>query len=220
MSVETLLEIVRPHTDRLFPIASISPLTSLPDVAVFKNMLANKLVYGLKLYLGYEYFYPCDERLFPYYQLLSDTGHPAIFHTGDTYSEVGCAKLKYAHPLHIDDLAVEFPNLKIVIAHMGYPWQIDAGQVCYKNKNVFVDISGLTYGSFSEKGERHFQEIVQTFLQVSDRPDAMMYGSDWPIATPASYLATVERIIPPEHLADVAWKTATRVFGLPISLDT
>ena len=73
---------------------------------------------------------------------------PVIFHTGDNWSTT--AKVKYAHPLRMDEVAVDHPEVRFVLAHFGNPWLIDAAEVVFKNPNVWADLSGLFVGSDKE----------------------------------------------------------------------
>ena len=81
----------------------------------------------------------------PYYELAERHRLPVVFHTGDTYSPR--AKLRFAHPLGIDDVAVDHPKACFVLAHLGNPWLTDAAEVVYKNVNVWADLSGFAVGS-------------------------------------------------------------------------
>src|SRR5208282_4375038 len=97
---------------------------------------------------GYLHFHPADPAYRPYYELAARRRLPFIFHTGDTYSPY--AKLKYAHPLGVDEVAVDHPDVRFVLAHVGNPWMIDAAEVVYKNVNVWADLSGLIVGDEEE----------------------------------------------------------------------
>jgi hypothetical protein len=196
LPTERLLVEVAPYRDKLFPIGSVSPLSSqLPSLKKVEEWLSEKQIHGLKFYPGYEYFYPADPSLRPYLKLLAKYNRPAIFHSGDTYNRVGAAKLKYAQAIHIDDLAAELPDLKIVIAHLGYPWVIDAAEVCYKNKNVYVDCSGFVYNKFAPTTKAHFRQVLEEFERISNARDRIIFGTDWPIGEQSSYLHTVQSIM-------------------------
>ncbi|MBL8999086.1 MAG: amidohydrolase family protein, partial [Gemmatimonadetes bacterium] len=91
------------------------------------DFLKAGLVKGLKLYPGYEPFYPHDRRLQVVYELAEEFDVPVMIHSGDTYSARG--KLKYSHPLEIDEVAVDFPNVKFVVCHLGNPWLTDCMEV-------------------------------------------------------------------------------------------
>src|SRR5690606_30390780 len=94
-------------------------------------ILAQGKVVALKGYLGYLHFGPDHPGYRPYYELASRHKLPVIFHTGDTYS--GQAKLRYAHPLMVDEVAVDHPACNFVLAHVGNPWMREAAEVVYKN---------------------------------------------------------------------------------------
>ena len=210
---EDLIRAIENFKSRLYPIGSISPLDNeRPSLEIVEQWLSKKQIYGLKFYPGYEYFYPADESVRPYLKLLEKYNRPAIFHSGDTFSKVHESKLKYAHPLHIDDLATEMPNLKIVIAHLGYPWVIDAAEVVYKNKNVYVDCSGFVYGEFKNEDKENFKTIWNEFMRVSSSPKRILFGTDWPIGEQAPYVAALKEIVGEDN--DMFWhKNANNLFG-------
>jgi len=81
------------------------------------------------------------------YDLAMEFNVPVMIHTGDTFNPKG--KLRFAHPLNVDDVAVDNPGLKLVICHSGNPWIRDCMEVVYKN--TFADISGLVLGDFKSK---------------------------------------------------------------------
>lgn len=204
---------VATHKDRLLAIGSITPLSpDRPSVETVESWLAHGLIRGLKFYPGYEPFYPYDKCVRPYLELLAQHGRPAIFHSGDTFSAVHSAKLKYAQPIHIDDIAVDLPELQIVIAHFGYPWQIDAAEVVYKNRNVWVDCSGFVYGKFNPTAETHFRQVVAQYVQVAGGKDRILFGTDWPISDQSSYLDVMRRIFAddPAIFSD----NAKKLFGI------
>ena len=126
------------------------------DLRELADDLREGRVKGLKLYPGYEPFYPHDKRLKVVYDLAEEFDVPVMIHSGDTYSPKG--KLKYAHPLEIDEVAVDYPNVKFVICHLGNPWLTDAMEVVYKNANVFADISGLILGEFTQAFEDYMSD--------------------------------------------------------------
>ena len=111
-------------------------------------------------------------------------GLPVVFHTGDTYSPR--AKLRYARPLLIDDVAVDHPDTRFVLAHLGNPWLTDAAEVVYKNVNVWADLSGLVVGEaerFADEAERDMLSdltaSVRRAFRYAERPNRFLYGSDW-----------------------------------------
>jgi uncharacterized protein len=191
------LEQVKPHRDRLKVVAAAHPLKW--DTYAWLEMDANKLadlyqaadIVAVKFYTGYDHYYPGDKAMSYYLSHLEDVGCPAIFHSGDCLNSVKQAKLKYSHPLNIDEVAVDYPNMNFIIAHIGYPWHRDAAEVCYKNKNVFTDISGFVYGHFTGPDLLKFQKVMGEFLDIADS-DKLLFGTDWPISNQGSYLDALE----------------------------
>ena len=181
--------------------------------------LASRRVIALKAYLGYLHFAPADPGYRPYYELAEKHGLPFIFHTGDTFSPY--AKLKYAHPLGVDEVAVDHPNVRFVMAHVGNPWMIDAAEVVYKNFNVWTDLSGLLVGSEDELSDPDaamaIEDVVnrvRAAFRYAERPNRFLYGSDWPLAPMPVYRNFVRRAIPEEHHEQVFVDNSRLLFGL------
>jgi len=162
------------------------------DLRELADDLRGGRVKGLKLYPGYEPFYPHDKRLKIVYDLAEEFQVPVMIHTGDTYSPKG--KLKYAHPLEIDEVAVDHPNVKFVICHLGNPWLTDAMEVVYKNANVYADISGLMLGEFSQAFEDYMSDEIEDVITYAGEPEKFLFGTDWPICSMKSYREFVDRL--------------------------
>ena len=180
------------------------------DLREISEYLEAGLIKGLKFYPGYEPFYPNNERLKVMYEMAIEYDVPVMFHSGDTYAPTG--KVKYSHPLQIDDLAVDYPDLKIVICHVGNPWIKDCMEVVYKNKNVYADISGLVLGDFSEKFERYMKKEIEEMITYAGDPKYLLYGTDWPISNMKSYLKFMDQL----ELADdkkerILWQNAADI---------
>jgi predicted TIM-barrel fold metal-dependent hydrolase len=170
-------------------------------------------VRGLKLYPGYQPFYPSDPKWTPAYRFAAEHRIPVMIHTGDTYSPSG--KLKYAHPLHVDETAVENPDVQFVICHIGNPWIRDCMEVVYKNSNVYTDISGLTLGAFEDRFEAYMRKQVQEMLLYGVEPDRVLYGTDWPICSMESYLEFMEELaIPARDKRKIFAENAIELFRL------
>ncbi len=170
-------------------------------------------VVGFKLYPGYQHFYVSDPALEPLYQLAAQTGLPVAIHCGDTVSVGG--KLKYSHPLAVDEAAVDHPEVNFVICHMGYPWFADAAEVAYKNQNVWVDVSGLAGGEIDPDAflaqNRQMMDYLTMWLQVAGW-NKIIYGSDWPLVPPELYLELMKKIIPAQHHEQVFCRNALEVY--------
>lgn len=204
----------------LFAIGAMDPRKDDPGHlrAVERELKAGR-VKALKGYLGYLHFAPDHAGYRAYYELAERYRVPVIFHTGDTYSPR--AKLKYAHPLGVDDVAVDHPGVNFVMAHVGNPWTMDAAEVVYKNVNAWVDVSGLTVGDGAAFAAPQRREALDELLaslrrafRYAERPNRFLYGSDWPLAPMATYRAWVAGGIPEIHHAQVFEDNARALFRL------
>jgi predicted TIM-barrel fold metal-dependent hydrolase len=174
-------------------------------------------VKGLKLYPGYQPFYPNDGRFKSAMAFAREHRLPVMIHSGDTYTPKG--KLKYAHPLHVDEVAVDNPEVDFVICHIGNPWIRDTMEVLYKNANVYTDFSGLVLGDFEDRFESYMRRQVQEMLLYGVQPEKCLYGTDWPIASMESYLDFMEELrMPPADRRLVMSENAIRLFRLPIQV--
>lgn len=183
------------------------------DLRELSDYLKDGRVKALKLYPGYEPFYPYDPRCRVLYDLAMEYKVPVMFHTGDTYTAQG--KLRFAHPLNIDDVAVDFPELKIVICHVGNPWIRDCMEVVYKNKNVHADISGLVLGDFTSKFETFMLGQIRDMILYAGEPNYLLYGTDWPICRMRTYLKFVRELgLSKEHEERILWKNANALYNL------
>lgn len=185
------------------------------DLRELADFLGAGLVRGLKLYPGYEPFFPHDKRLRVVYDLAEEFKVPVMIHSGDTYSPGG--KLKYSHPLEIDEVAVDHPNVKFVICHLGNPWLVDCMEVVYKNANVYADFSGLVLGEFTEAFEDYMAEEIEDVILYAGDPGRFLYGSDWPICSMRSYVTFVRQLkLPEESRRLILYENTRRLFRLPL----
>jgi uncharacterized protein len=215
-STKQVVEAIKGY-DNLGVVAGISYLNyNYKDIIEISSFLDQKLIKGLKFYPGYEPFYPNDSRLKVFYDMATEYDVPVMFHSGDTYAPTG--KVKYSHPLHIDDLAVDYPKMKIVICHVGNPWIRDCMEVVYKNEHVYADISGLVLGNFSEKFERFMKKEIEEMISYAGDPNYLLYGTDWPISNMDSYLKFMNQLDLPEDKKElILWKNAADLFKIDVS---
>lgn len=205
------------------PYADLSDLNVVQCVGLPAKVDAEKLEADLasgrfrciKIYLGYQHQYAYDPNYEPAYRLAEKYKVPVVFHTGDTGSRK--AKLKYADPLTIDEVAVDHPNVTFVLAHAGNPWIESAAEVAYKNPNVVIDGSAFLIGDL----KKYAPETIETYMvkplrwifgYVND-PSKLMFGTDWPETEIGPYLEVFKRAIPREHWQAVFHDNAARVYG-------
>ena len=176
-------------------------VSAQPKVTLIEDGLRSGRYGCIKIYLGYVHQFAYDKNYEPAYELAEKYDVPVVFHTGDTDSIR--AKLKFADPLTIDEVAVDHPKVRFVIAHCGNPWIESAAEVAYKNPNVYLDGSALLIGNL-DRVPRHkvdayvVRPLAWIFGYVED-PTKLMFASDWPLTDINSYVRAFKRAIPREH---------------------
>jgi len=140
---------------------------------------------GIKLGANYQNYDPLEARALAIYQRAQDLGLPILFHQGT--SPVRVAPIRAAHPLLMDEVAIRFPELRIIMAHMGHPWQIDTIAVIRKHPHVYADISGLFYRPFS------FYECLVKCAEWGAL-HKLLFASDFPITTPAETIDALRKV--------------------------
>lgn len=201
---------------RLSVVAGVDvPRLDADQLDRLRALLQAGRIRGLKLYPGYQPFHLTDPMMTPVYELGAEFGVPVMIHTGDTFTRT--AKVRYAHPLAVDDIAVDFRETTFVICHLGAPWFTDAMEVVYKNHNVLGDICGLTVGEFQPRYERFALRCVNEAIAFINDPEKLMFGTDWPISDVASYLRFVDRLeMTDAEREGLLWRNAARLFRLPV----
>jgi len=195
-STARVVEALRPYP-HLYVVAGLDYHTFEPSqLEALRGPVRDGKLRGLKLYPGYQPFYPADPKWTPAYEFAAEHHIPVMIHTGDTYAPDG--KLMYSHPLHVDAAAVDHRGVNFVICHLGNPWIRDCMEVVYKNSNVYTDISGLVLGSFSDRFESYMRKQVQEMLLFGVEPKKVLYGTDWPISSMESYLEFMSQLATPE----------------------
>lgn len=176
---------------------------------------------GIKLYPGYNHYYVSDARYDPIYELARKYQVPVAIHTGLTASNNGL--LKYSHPLTLDEAAVKFPDVQLVMCHFGNPFLQDAIAVLEKNPNVAVDLSGLLEGkihdmqAFMEEKHGYIQMLHDWLSYVGPSIySRVMFGTDWPLANLGDYITFVKAFIPERYWEDVFYDNARRIYKLPL----
>ncbi len=188
-SNEEVAEICAENDDILIPFASIDPWKGKVGVREVRRMVRDFGVRGFKFHPTFQGFFPNDRMAYDMYQAIEDEGAIALFHTGQTGVGSGMRggmgmRLKYSNPMHLDDVAVDFPDLKIILAHPSFPWQEEALSVATHKPNVYIDLSGWS--------PKYFPEILVRYANTLLKKK-MLFGSDWPAITPDRWLADFEK---------------------------
>ena len=137
---------------------------------------------GIKLGANYQRFDPLSPAAFAVYELAQKRGLPILFHTGA--SPITAAPLRYSHPLTIDEIAIAFPELRIVMAHLGHPFTREAVVVARKHPHVYADVSALVARAWTL-----YEGLL--FAEEWGAGSKLLFGSDFPILTPAD---TIQRL--------------------------
>jgi predicted TIM-barrel fold metal-dependent hydrolase len=145
------------------------------------------------------------------YEVFADAKLPVLFHTG--HSGIGSGapggagiRLKYGHPMPIDDVAVDFPDMPIIMAHPSFPWQDEAISVCLHKPTVYIDLSGWSPKYFSPTLIQYANSLLKT---------KVLFGSDYPWITPDRWMADFEKIGIKDDVRPLILKeNAARLFGL------
>jgi predicted TIM-barrel fold metal-dependent hydrolase len=213
-STYQIINATKKHNDKLGVVAGFSIDNHTDeDLRNYRRWLKDDYIRGIKIYCGYEHYYPYDERYQRAYDICIEYGTPIMIHTGDTFSHT--AKIKYSHPLNVDDVAVDNPELNIVMCHLGNPWIIDCQEILYKNRNVYADISGLFVSNFTLYAETHYIRKIKELLNYVDAQHHLLYGSDWPISSMSSYLSFAQKLELNQESSDLLmFKNTKSVFKL------
>jgi predicted TIM-barrel fold metal-dependent hydrolase len=180
--------IVQRYPDRFLGFASVDPHKGKAAVLEMERSVKELGLRGLKLHPISQAFFPNDIRFYPLWQKCAELGVPVLFHTGQTAVGAGLPgggglKLKYAQPLHMDDVAADFPSLNIIMAHPGVPWQEEQLSIALHKPNVFIDLSGWS--------PKYFRPILVQYAN-SLLQDKVLFGSDFPALTPERWLRDFE----------------------------
>ena len=184
--------------------------------AMVEEHLRRSQCCGIKLYPGYDSHYISDPLYQPYYELAEKYDKVIAIHTGQTQDGEG--RIKYCHPLTLDDVAVDHPYVRFVMCHFGNPFLQEAAAIMEKNPNVSADISGLLEGYqdlndyFAEK--RYYLEMLQGWLSYGDYWDRILFGTDWPGVNMQNYTEFILRLIPEKHRQAVFFDNANRIYQL------
>ncbi len=175
---------VRAHPDKFIGFLSIHP--HQPDVMdEIERGIGDLGLRGIKLGPNYQNFDPLGPEAFAVFSRADELGLPVLFHQGT--SPVQFADLDFAHPRHIDRVAMAFPNLKMILAHVGHPWQVDCIVVIRKHPNVYADISANFYRPWSCYN-------AFRFATEWDVLHKLLFGSDYPIAAPQETIDALYRV--------------------------
>ncbi|MER7398146.1 amidohydrolase family protein [Streptomyces sp. NPDC000151] len=208
---EEVAEAAAANADVLIPFASLDPFRGKAAVKRARRLVEEYGVRGFKFHPSIQGFFPNDRLAYGLYEVIEETGAIALFHTGQTGIGAGVPggggiRLKYSNPLHVDDVAADFPHLKIILAHPSFPWQDEALAVATHKPGVHIDLSGWSPKYFPPQ----LVQYANTLLK-----DKVLFGSDYPVLTPDRWLADFAKLeIKDAVRPKILKENAARLLGL------
>ena len=210
LSNDAVLQFASENADIANPFASLNPHRGRPAVDEARRLVAAG-ARGLKLHPPSQEFFPNDRIAYPLYEVFEEARLPVVFHTGHSGFGAGVRggggiRLKYGQPMPIDDVAVDFPDLPIVMAHPSFPWQDEALSVCLHKPNVYIDLSGWSPKYFPPSLVQHANTLLKS---------KVLFGSDYPWLTPDRWLADFASIAVRDEVRPLILReNAVRLLGL------
>ena len=211
---DEIAAIAKKWPEKLVPFGSVNPL--FPEaLEEFERAVKQLKVKGFKLSPIYMRFHPMDPRACRIYARAEQWGLPLIFHTAT--AQAADVPLKWADPVLFDDVAYAFPRLKIVMAHLGHPWQKECIVMMRKHPNVYSELSGNFYRPW---------DLYQALLSALDwgQTHKILFGSDWPITTPRETMEGLRNLnrlakaglpkIPEEVIEGIIYRDALKILGI------
>ena len=208
---EEVAEVAAENADVLIPFASIDPAKGKMGAREARRLIEEYGVRGFKFHPSTQGFYQNDRKAYVLYEVIAEAGLPALFHTGQTGAGAGAPggmgiRLKFSNPMYLDDVAVDFPNMPIIMAHPSFPWQDEAISVCLHKPQVYIDLSGWSPKYFSPT----LIQYANTLLKHK-----VLYGSDYPLLTPDRWMKDFEQIgIRDEVRPLILKENAVKLLGL------
>jgi len=211
LSSEEIADQAAEHADVLIPFGSVDPHAGKRAVTRARRLVTEHGVRGFKFHPSLQAFEPNDPRFYPLYEALQELGVPALFHTGQTGIGAGLPggrgiKLRYSAPMLLDDVAADFPQLTIVMAHPSVPWQDEAISIATHKANAYIDLSGWSPKYCPPQLVRAANGLLKR---------KVLFGSDFPVITPDRWLSDFAQLAIKDEVRPLILKdNAARLLGL------
>jgi uncharacterized protein len=211
VSNDSVIEFASQNSDIIMAFASVDPTRGPEAVSEARRLIATGLIRGFKLHPPIQQFFPNDRIAYPLYKVIEEARLPVVFHTGHSGIGTGMPggggiRLKYGNPMYIDDVAVDFPDMPIIMAHPSFPWQDEALSICLHKRQVYIDLSGWSPKYFPP----NLIQYANTLLK-----NKMLFGSDYPLITPDRWMADFAKAAFKDEVRPLILKeNAMRLFGL------
>ena len=207
---DEVLAAAEANPDVLIPFACVDPHKGKLGVREARELI-DRGARGFKFHPNTQAFWPNDRAWYPLYEVIAEAGLIALFHSGTTGIGAGMpggggVRLKYSNPMLVDDVAADFPELDIILAHPSFPWQDEALAIAVHKPNVYIDLSGWSPKYFPPNLMRYTNTLLK---------DKMLFGSDYPLITPDRWLADFEKLEIRDEVRPLVLKeNAARLLGL------
>ena len=186
--------------DRLIPFAGVDPNARADAVRELKRAVRRLGMKGLKVHSSANSVFMNDRRLmFPIYEFCQDASIPILFHTGTT--GLGNCEIKYSKTELVDEVCQSFPDLKVIMAHFGWPWPEVAMAIALRNPNVFIDVSGWKPKYIPQSVMPYLNGILQ---------DRFLFGTDYPMLRHSEWMEDFRANLAPKLKPGVADKLLMR----------
>lgn len=184
ISNDTVKEQVDKAPDRLIFFTSIDP-TEVDFMGELERTHQDMGAKGIKLGPIYQGVHPLDDRYRMIYAYAQKHNLPILTHMATTFSS--SAPLDYANPLHMDEIAIDFPHLNFILAHLGHPWNGETISIIRRHRNVFADISALYYRPWQ------FYTAMRLLVEYG-ASHKVFFGSDYPFTLPKDSIEGVRNL--------------------------
>jgi predicted TIM-barrel fold metal-dependent hydrolase len=208
---DEVAELAHQHGDVAIPFASINPRRGKEGLHEARRLIKDFRVKGFKFHPSVQEFFPNDRLAYPLYEVIAEAKLPALFHTGQTGVGAGTRggggiRLKYSNPLHLDDVAADFPDMPIILAHPSFPWQEEALSVATHKPQVYIDLSGWS--------PKYFPPILVQYANTLLK-DKILFGSDYPVISPEKWMEEFAKLpLKPEVRPLIMKENAARLLRL------
>ena len=208
---EEIAEAAAANSDIMLAFASIDPHKGKRGAIEARDLIEKHGVKGFKFHPPLQNFDPSSPLAWPLYEVINHYKLPAIFHTGHSGMGTGMPggggiRLKYGQPILVDEVAVAFPDIRIILAHPGWPWTDESLSMALHKPNVFIDLSGWSPKYFPPQIVRYANtQLGHKFL----------FGSDYPLIPPDKRIAAFDQAgFKPELRDPILKGNAAKLLGL------
>lgn len=208
---EEVAEAAQKNSDMMIAFGSVDPHKGRLGARQVRTLIEEYGVKGFKFHPTVQGFFPNDRMAYKVYEVIAEYNLPMLFHSGHSGIGTGMRAggnlhLSYSNPMYLDDVAIDFPDCPIIIAHPSWPWQDEALSVCLHKPNVYIDLSGWSPKYFPKQ----LIQYANTMLKKK-----MLFGTDFPLITPERWMKDFEEAGFRDEVKPLILKeNAVRMLGL------